>query len=254
MESTISLYLLNASDVSKAQIDQLKALLNPEQQYKCDSIAKRKRSEFILSRTLLIHAIRQTLQDQEVALDIQERSQLPPLVEIADQHNIQFSISHSKNMIGIAIGQNMNAIGFDLQAIKHFSETQLLSGDAIESARYFCNESQLADLDSYTDNKTLFAHNYTKLWAKKEAYLKALQCGISTTLLIKTSFTKSPDNQGTLSVSLLLGNHNDYFMLALFCERPYTISCDSLELDKLSLITNKSNTPLEWEFFKIKNL
>lgn len=264
MKSKVTLYLFDLTTVSQQEVHALKVLLNPEQKDKYESINNRKQTEFVISRSLLNFAVKKNLKNtllsnNQTMIDIQERPQLPPLVNLAEENNIQFSISHSQSLIGIAIGQNMGAIGFDLQGIKTFSNTQNFSENAIESARFFCNEPQLSALLSYIDesndngDRSLFSRNYTKLWAKKEAYLKSLHCGINSVLLKKTHFIKRPDEQGLLCATVFEKTHDTDFIFALFCEKPYSIVCHSLNLQQLKFQTNKSALNLNWDVYDVES-
>ena len=252
MESTLLLYLFDLRTVSEDEIAQLKSLLNPEQQHKYDSINKRKKAEFVLSRSLLTFGVRQALENEHAIFGIQEQSQLPPLVTLAKQHNIQFSISHSQHMIGIAIVQGKQAVGFDIQVFKDFSKELNFPKNSIESAQYFCNESQLSILNDYSNDKALFARHYTQLWANKEAYLKSLQLGINHELLKKTGFIKATNPHSHLHASILKNDLQGTFALALYCEKSYKIVSHTLTLKQLKFCIKKPNFQLNWEAFNIK--
>ncbi len=251
MESNLLLYLFDLRTVSKEDVAALKALLNMEQQQKCDSISQRKKTEFILSRSLLTFAVNQALKKDNLVLHIQERPQLPPLVDTAVQHDIQFSISHSRHMLGITIGRGKEAIGFDIQAIKDCSKDLNFPENSLESAKYFCNASQISELSSYAMDKELFARNYTKIWAKKEAYLKSLQLGINHELLKKTDFIKAKNQQGNLHTSMLGSTHDDAFALAIYSEKLYSVISHSLNMNQLTFCIQNPNLPFDWEVFDV---
>jgi phosphopantetheinyl transferase len=238
--------------VSEDEVAQLKALLNIKQLLKCDSINKRKKTEFILSRSVLSFCIKSSLKNTDISLDIQERPQLPPLVLQAQQNDIRFSISHSKNWLAIAITQGVEAVGFDLQVVKNYSDEQGFPGKDIERAQYFCNEPQLSELKLYKDDKRLFSRQYTKLWAMKEAYLKSLELGINHELLRKLEFTKASNQSGSLHSTTIENKPQDSFAVALYCQKSYTVTCHHLTLIKRKFHIEKFNSQLQWETFNVE--
>ena len=253
MESTLLLYLFDLETVSEDDVASLKALLNTEQQQKCDSINQRKKTEFILSRSLLTFAVNSALESEDIALNIQERLHLPPLVTIAAQHNIQFSISHSKHMLGITVRKGKEAIGFDIQAMKDFSKDINFPQNSLESAQYFCNEAQINELTRYIDDRALFTQHYTQIWANKEAYLKSLQLGINHELLKKTGFIKEKKQSCHLHTSFFFDSGKGAFALAIYCKKPYSVTSQTLIINQLKFSAQKPNLPLEWEALDVIN-
>ncbi len=77
--------------------------------------------------------------------------------------NIYFSLSHSKNMLALAVCEN--AVGIDIEHMRNASESLI--------ERVCCENEKNLIYSSPDPDKA-----FTEIWTKKEAYLKALGTGI----------------------------------------------------------------------------
>lgn len=79
--------------------------------------------------------------------------------------DIHFSISHSGDYIACAVFESK--VGIDIEWVGEYKE---------KLARRVCSKSELEQIEKAKDK----ALEFTKLWTKKEAYLKFLGTGIQT--------------------------------------------------------------------------
>ena len=83
-----------------------------------------------------------------------------PILELANQ-SLSFNISHSKNLVGLVIGEG-NILGLDIEAFRKF--------DKVESSFSFFSEvEQKAILEAPSPDWKLI-----EFWSKKEALVKAV--------------------------------------------------------------------------------
>lgn len=83
---------------------------------------------------------------------------------LRDYPNAHFNISHSGQYVACAVADR--PIGVDVQVIGVYRT---------DVAARVCSEEKLAGIET-SDNSTF---EFTKLWTRKEAYLKMLGCGIT---------------------------------------------------------------------------
>ncbi len=102
---------------------------------------------------------------------------------LRDYPNIHFNISHSGQYVACAVADR--PVGIDVQAIGAYRP---------DVAVRMCNEEELAGIEA-SDNP---ATGFTKLWTRKEAYLKMLGCGIA------GGIRKLPVGDGTQFQTFLL--------------------------------------------------
>ncbi len=82
---------------------------------------------------------------------------------LRDYPNVHFNISHSGQYVACAVADC--PVGIDVQVIGAYRP---------DVAARVCNEEELAGIEASVNPATEF----TKLWTRKEAYLKMLGCGI----------------------------------------------------------------------------
>jgi len=218
--------------------------LDQAQQVKLATIHPRKKAEFILSRTLLKYGLTHHKKDIKHIWHILERSQLPPLVTPVTQ--TKFSLSHSGTMIGIAVCDSNDEIGFDLQQFKSFKNQRL----AIESARQFCSEAEYQDLKHLIDNETLFTKSFTELWTLKEAFFKSRHCGMLNENIKRTHFTVSHEQERNCATSYWQDSHEKEYQLAIYNPEYFSIKCHFLEIHNNEF--KIQNEELIWQHYKIE--
>jgi len=261
LKPILSLYLLDLENFKKDRdiensIDLLSNRLGKEQREKLLRIHDRKKTEFVLSRSLLKFALDRHLKEgikmPKGYWQIREREQLPPKIENVEAENLQFSISHSQSIVSITCCLSNQRIGFDIQACKQFSNFQ----QGLETAKYFCNDKQLAVLSEIaTDqNMRLFSSTYTLYWSLKEAYFKALHQGIHNESLKNTSFEPCTINKAKCLTRMYQNALQAHFQIAVYHSKPFTIETHQLEIEN-SLIKISNHFPITnigWEGFRIR--
>ncbi len=83
---------------------------------------------------------------------------------LRDYPNVHFNISHSGQYVACAVADR--PVGIDVQVVGTYRP---------DVAVRVCSEGELAKIET-SDN---LATEFTKLWTRKEAYLKMLGCGIA---------------------------------------------------------------------------
>lgn len=144
----------------------------------------RRYREFLQSRLLLRDALSSTLPGR-CAPDhwqITERPEQPPLIHQALEAGWHSSLSHSRDMIAVAIS-NTSPCGIDL-----------------EYQRQRANMAELADQWFHPDEANLLAtltgHEQTstfyRLWTMKEAFIKATDSSVFSGILARLQFARAP--------------------------------------------------------------
>ncbi len=82
---------------------------------------------------------------------------------LRDYPNVHFNISHSGQYVACAVADR--PVGIDVQVVETYRP------DVVAKV---CSEEELARINASDDP----AAEFTKLWTRKEAYLKMLGCGI----------------------------------------------------------------------------
>jgi 4'-phosphopantetheinyl transferase len=147
--------------------------------------SKRKRREYLLSRSLMRHALRQHFQSQVDRWQFVERSGATPLISNLPE-DIHISLSHSGGLICFAISGC--PVGVDIEICDRQRNFTAL-------AEAFMNDEELARLKR---DETTRAEYFYRSWCAKEAYFKALPANEqATTFLKQLDFsTLTEDNAG----------------------------------------------------------
>lgn len=108
---------------------------------------------------------------------------VPPTAKIAygaygkpyllDYPHVHFNISHSGQYVACAVCER--PVGLDIQVIKPYDP---------DAARLVCTAEELQQIETSADSSIEF----TKIWTRKEAWLKMFGCG----LMKKSELFKSP--------------------------------------------------------------
>lgn len=123
--------------------------------------AELSRKEGIGGELLLIHALRGRGSGCKLPLQISVTRMGKPYL---DERGLFFSLSHSDGMALLALSDR--EVGADLQKLSRFK-------DPVARRAFTAEEREL--LQSASDPDRAF----TRLWARKESFLKALGCGLS---------------------------------------------------------------------------
>lgn len=193
----------------------------------------RRQKEYLLGRLLLRFAIQQQLNISTDTLSVIEREALPPHIPLAEEHNLRFSISHSHQLIGVAMAQfydetkNFN-IGLDIEYVKPVRD--------FATTDFFCNLEQQQAIDGLINpyEKTSLYYLY---WTQKEAYLKALQKGITDVALKTIKFsalptTKDADLFSTEYVLKKEAGDIARYQISVYGSEAYRLNAYSVMLDE----------------------
>ena len=168
----IKLWLLAMPKSNQLSTKLIKNLAEAQQQH-YKNLSLKRQNVYCLTRTLLNHALTDAFDNKNIHWEITEQLDLPPKITLAtDCSNTvvapKFSISHTKNTIGIAIGEancsEISQLGLDIEVVN--------SKRSLESAGFFCNKNQLNEIDLLKDTLKQRQH-IIRLWTQKEAYFKA---------------------------------------------------------------------------------
>lgn len=124
------------------------------------------RARFILGRILLTLALQECRGGAPQPLNLRQTEKGRPV--LADEPEIQFSISHSSELVGIALTLKSN-IGIDLEAVSRPADLNSLA------------ERIFSIFDQETFQKVPEGQRpavFFRAWTAKEAYLKALGLGL----------------------------------------------------------------------------
>lgn len=128
-----------------------------------------------LLRLVLARYIARPAHELELVYGAQGR---PELADLGQQHDLRFSLSHTRGLAGCAVAR-VDAIGFDLEAARDIEHLDI-------AERFFSAPERQAL--AATSAGQLASHFY-RIWTLKEAYLKARGFGLTVPL---TSFTVEP--------------------------------------------------------------
>ena len=120
-----------------------------------------KRREFLLSRSLMRHALSQHFFRPESEWLFLERLNLPPLISHLPE-SIHFSLSHSKNLICFALSSCQ--LGIDIEDVNKQRDFGSL-------AKNFLHDDDLKGLEI---DPPIRADQFYQVWCAKEAFYKAL--------------------------------------------------------------------------------
>jgi len=218
----VSLWLLPYHNVLYKPTQQAIDILSDSELEKFNRCISKRQKEYLLGRLLLRRALQHTLNTHLPKIDVIDQDGLPPLVALAEQNHIRFSISHSYNLIAIAmlrgVDQNAPKIGLDVELIKPVN--------SFETTRFFCNNSQQNALDQLNcqQQKTDLYYLY---WTLKEAYLKAYHKGIGDEQFKRLGFKTSPSSESRKLVSSYFYHPDkslsERYQIASYCSAPHTI-------------------------------
>ena len=150
---------------------QFQGLLSREEQDRAARYKSDKRhKQFIVSRGLLRMLIGRYLDINPAGFDFSYTSHQKPFLPVAALGvPITFNITHSHNMILVALSLNRN-IGIDAEYIRHNVEFRKLG------KRFFSRQESVA-LEAYGNSDLPAA--FFACWTRKEAFVKAIGDGIA---------------------------------------------------------------------------
>ena len=188
------------------------------------------RARFVLGRSLIRKSLGLYLGQKPEAIKLADGGRGRPV--FADDATIQFSISHTRDIVAIALTAGAR-VGIDFEFVKP-------AVDLSELAERILSEDDLRKFQSFPRHEAVTA--FFRAWTRKEAYLKACSEGIADGLkLVSVSF--GPEEISSLAdardeaAERTWRLHNltvsKEYMGAVACDAPdRPIDCSNLELKK----------------------
>ena len=130
----------------------------------------------------------------------------PELSKELSNYNLNFNMSHSKNMLCLAFVKN-EAIGIDIEVTKPIN-------DHLEIANRYFSISEIEQLNSFPDDKVL--EGFYTCWTSKEAVIKLLGQGLSFPLKDFDVKLKSINIDQTYRYQLRVKNRDEIFFIEVF--------------------------------------
>lgn len=158
---TVTLVLADtAADAAWARTD-LSVLTEQEINYSREFSGDQS-TTWAAGRVVLRHVLASVLDEDPAAIEIRLDSAGKPRVE-----NVEFSITRAQRLVLVAISPD--PVGVDLEA----TPTQEVAAEAM-GLLHPREQSELNDLDG-----DRLAEGFVRVWARKEAFLKALSTGLA---------------------------------------------------------------------------
>jgi 4'-phosphopantetheinyl transferase len=162
LPDTLQLWFTRVADSAMNAEQPVRNLLSDSERNRLESIKNNnKRREYLLSRSLMRHALSQHFQLQEKEWHFVERSGSAPVVCNLPE-NTYHSLSHSNGLICFALSDC--PLGIDI-------ETSNKQRNYLALAEVFMNDKEL---DYLAQNESTRDDNFYRTWCAKEAYFKAL--------------------------------------------------------------------------------
>ena len=212
----IVLFFRNPDSLSDSRLDELLALLPPQQQQIVDQIhLRRHRCEQVVAYTMLCNALAyesEHLSGDDIVLKEVEEHQLamplidPPLWRFGEQgkpfitnyENCHFNISHCTQAVTVAVASRN--VGVDVEGPRRFNEGLLQRS---------MSPTEQAEIRQSSNPEATFS----KLWTRKEAYFKWLGTGI---LITRLPFTEEDAAQAQCHIETQYVDVADFFLSLAF--------------------------------------
>jgi 4'-phosphopantetheinyl transferase len=160
-------------DMTEEQKEDSYQILSADEQNRASRyLSTEDANKFIRSRMLLRSILSFYLERDPKDLQIVYTAQGKPILSYEDAHDIQFNLSHSADLVVIAVTRDI-ALGVDIEAM---SRPQ----DDIELAREFFSPQEFNTLQNLSEPHKMEA--FLNCWTRKEAYFKATGTGIDESL------------------------------------------------------------------------
>jgi len=205
----IDIWLCHVNNTSKALETNIKPLLSSSEKARLAATKNNnKKREFLISRSVMRHALSQKFELGESEWEFISKPNQPPIVTNLPQ-NTYLSLSHSNGLICFAISSS--PIGLDIEDTlkkRNFSALSNLLMDS-EELRFF------------TDIRDKESENFYRIWCAKEAYYKAIsETQQSATPLKKVSV---PSLLNDPKQWFLYEASNKQFQLSIFTKHKPTV-------------------------------
>jgi 4'-phosphopantetheinyl transferase len=198
------------------------------------------RARFVLGRGLLRKCLGHYLEQTPETIELGYSDLGRPI--LAHDETIQFNISHSNDLIALAVTANAK-VGIDVERVERHP-------DLLELAARIFSEHDLQAFQALPANEALAV--FYRVWTRKEAYLKARGEGITEGLpLISASF--GPEKTSTITDTRDANAAQTWRVVDLFVPNDYMgcLACDDasrpldcrfVHLDKGEIIREPSSS------------
>jgi 4'-phosphopantetheinyl transferase len=157
-------------DLSRNHIEGLREILSVDEQQRADRFhVDRDRKHHIIARGLLRLIIARLSNTSPELLKITGARHGKPYLLHADQPRIEFNISHSEELIYVAIA-NSRAVGIDVERVRGDFPLEEIASDTLSKIEF----KDFTSLDPTSRRDGFFTY-----WTRKEALLKASGKGLS---------------------------------------------------------------------------
>jgi len=165
----MEVWLLNPATVSDpALLAAYHGLLSPSEcERNCCLASKRLRHDHLLARALVRTVLGTLLKIHPAELDFTANPYGRPV--LASQPGLSFNLSHTAGLIALAVSRD-GEVGIDTEQLARQIDTLAL-------AEYSFHSSEFDSLRQLSPPER--AQRFLHYWTLKEAYLKALGCGLS---------------------------------------------------------------------------
>jgi 4'-phosphopantetheinyl transferase len=166
----IHIYCCRYDRIDEPQLlDQYHSLLNQAERQRWQGIRTEEgKLCFLVSRAMMRTLLGAAISCPPTALTVTADAQGKPFIDRSTTH-WQFTLSHSRGLITLALAYD-TAIGIDVECYHRNTET-------LQLARHFFHSQEIQQLEALPADEQ--RQHFFKLWTLKEAYVKAIGCGLS---------------------------------------------------------------------------
>jgi 4'-phosphopantetheinyl transferase len=158
---------------SKQSLDQITSILSPDEQDRASKfIYSDDRRKFMIGRYILRNILAFYTEKDPRDVEIHYTPLNKPFLPESYEQNIQFNLSHSEDLMAVAIARDV-AVGIDIESTSYPQEE-------LDLAREFLSPKEILKLDKIPELQKKDA--FLNAWTRKEAYLKAVGKGIDESL------------------------------------------------------------------------
>lgn len=224
-----------------ASLSTLITRLPAPQRVRALQLQNNRQREFVIGRSLLALAIQHNSHSKNWR--IRERPELSPIVEHPSQQFVS-NISHSKGWVALAFCEthqkSMMSVGLDIELIRPRQK--------FAAAKFFCNSSQLGELNAATTNQDKSRY-FSLLWTQKEAYFKARQQTIWNSRIKTISFNKKLPKDVAQNEALRSAYYGHSLVLSVFCNTPSDIDARLISEINPNGVGNTDTAKLQWQSY-----
>lgn len=200
-------------DRENTYLELLSKTLSEDEKYKAESFCFEKdRNQFIVSRGILRKLIGSYLGISPTDIGFSyNRFGKPMLIDSINQKLLRFNISHSNKTILFAFTLEQE-IGVDIEFISSEFAT-------LKVAEQFCSSEEILYLNSLNKSKQI--STFYNFWTQKEAYIKGIGKGLSSSLK-QITLPAISEQWKTRSNSNVRFSYNDWTIVSLPTDAEYS--------------------------------